>query len=315
MLKYIIIIIVSKLLCSCGCLYKNEFKQQYENVSERQVLQSKIIRYQKKSTDTIILNYSRGVNTDTVFYGKDTYFISKKSTQFIITNQQNDTLYSFYVKLQSDTVLYVAKLIYNDNRRCKEIRSFYSFNTSLKDFFNEIDFLFLTNLPNYNFCVNGEQCEVNNFPSDEYFNFLSNKLYAQKFFYLKAEVDSIFVDGALVDYQLYSLKKGFVTGGFGFYCNSFNEIRNEVIPFLVIKRRQCKQTLKIKGENILLNEVFYEFYRKDKLKKRTSNYTFQNFDYKEVVKYKYPTDDIFIYTTYINSIKNTKVIQHVNFKY
>jgi hypothetical protein len=163
--------------------------------------------------------------------------------------------------------------------------------------------------------VNGEQCEVSNFPSDEYFDFLSKKLYAQKYFYLKTEVDSVFVDGALVDYQFYSLKKGIVTDGFGFYCNSFNEIRSEVIPFLTIENRQYKKTLKINGENILFNEVFYEFYRKDKLKKRTSNYTFQDFDYKKVVKYKHPTDDIFTYTTYINAIKNTKVIQYINFKY
>lgn len=312
MLKYIIIIIVSILFYSCSCLYKNEFKQQYENVSERQILQSKIILYQEKSTDTIILNYSRGGNTDTVFYGKDTYFITKKSTQFIITNQQNDTLYSFHVKLQSDTVLYVAKLIYNDNRRCKEIRSFYSFNTSLKDFFNEIDFLFLINLSNYNSCVNGEQCEVNNFPSDEYFDFLSNKLYAQKYFYLKTEVDSIFADNALIDYQLYSLKNGFVTDGFGFYCNSFNEIRGEIIPFLETKFYRYEKTFKLKGINYLSHEKFVDIYYKNGLKKHSSQaLRFRDFDYKIQMKFHYTNNNTCICDKYHNNMKIEKVIQRI----
>lgn len=76
-----------------------------------------------------------------------------------------------------------------------------------------------------------------------------------------------------------------------------------------------KNLLRLKGNNRRCDEEFSLLYRKKRLKKKISKYTFRDFKYRKKVKYNYIGNNTCISVTYINSKKEENVTQILNLSF
>lgn len=287
------------------------------NISAQTMLISRIIY---SNNQVVTLQYIKSTVIDSVHYNENLYLISKsfsnnEKTILISILQNGDTLYKYQIEKRAYNIWDVCKYSFNDNDVCRTVKSKIYFNSNVDSFFHQIDYIFLSNLTKYTSFL-PDACETNNFPENELFSFISEKRFGNLYRKVTSENDSIFSRDEnklkFSDFRKYKVYEGITHNAFGFYPNSFGEIRKDIIQ--VIKARISKRLNKIKviGENKIENDRYVNKYHNylpiskvTKSKSKFKTYTTSAF-------YMYPNDFECRVVEFIDNKKFREIIHIVN---
>lgn len=284
------------------------------------ILKSETTYFQNSSKNkVVVLEYYKGEQNDTVLYASKKYIISKIASKnevdlFITNNLNNDTLYKYEIRKDGDSSIIVQLFINNQNEVCKMIKNFYTFNMNVDQFFNQIDYVFISNLSKYNSYL-PDECEVNEFPIKDLFYSISESRYGKFYKSVLSETDSVFTvkknEKVFLDFQKYLFKDGRNTGAVGFYHNSFNEIRKDTIPIITFKYVLKNKGMQVVGYNELSKERFHDFYKDNRLIQRKIKHDSSIGKYELTTKYYYFGDSKIKYVTSANKQKVEETVQYL----